>query len=546
MPGDVGIKTFIEFVPVIGDSSKVKADAASLGKSVESALGAKSKSNTDANTSAVAKYGQAMQEAQKQIKLLIENEVKGGMAQTQRQNIIKSGLAIQASGNQLTAEQSKLLKQTIIDSNAAAEANKKNLMSIAQWAIGWTAVYSVIRGVKNIVTETIKTTLELEQQIYRAVSASRFTPGGGVLPTEQVAKLKEIYTSELVNLLRHTSINAVDAGKALYEFNSAGLTVEESLSAMQPAINLTVGSFGDLRDISRMVASIYNIFGSQLTQFSTTQEKMTYITDVLAYAYNSQQVELSELTASLSYAAQSASTINFPFKDLVITLGFLGSNLIRGSKAGTEMRRSFSEVIRNADKLKSGLGITFDTTKPLNFVELMGKLNEKFKAGELTQANLFQIFGERGQDAIKAILTHYDAWKREIDITDQKLKGQAQSLKEMVSEATIKKVAELKNAWLAFMTSITDTSAFKKTIDYMIEGINLVGEALDRVVQGQKLAAGFKNTREELGGISSGIGTTTVGRYGRWQAEINQDIDKEVAKGTYERIVAEQVGQGTY
>jgi hypothetical protein len=271
--GNVAIETFIDFNVRVVNKDEVKKDVADIAGSAQKVAasvfkGDRSVSDQD---NAYKKLNTSISSHLKQLEILKGLEGMTSQAQSQRAAIVRQLTAASAAGLSLTQQQTQLLKEQAAAYGQVASAGNKNLMSIAQWAIGWTAMYGVIRGVQNLIKETFNDALALEEQVSRAISASRMERGGGIPDVAQRAQLKQIYTSELLDYIRHSSVGFKESGEALYFLATAGLTAKEALGAMGPVLDLTIAGFGGLSEVSRMTATIYNKWGADMKDFTTEE-----------------------------------------------------------------------------------------------------------------------------------------------------------------------------------------------------------------------------------------------------------------------------------
>ena len=182
MGGEVGITTFIDFVPRVDQSgaNQVKKDIADLADSYKKVSSSTLKGDRAVSDqdNAYKKLNTSIYSHLKQLEILKGLEGTTSQAQSHRSAIVRELTAASAAGIPLTQQQTQLLKEQSAAYGQVASAGNKNMMSIAKWAIGWTAMYGVIRGVQNLIKSTINDALDLEQQISRAITASRMEKGG--------------------------------------------------------------------------------------------------------------------------------------------------------------------------------------------------------------------------------------------------------------------------------------------------------------------------------------------------------------------------------
>lgn len=544
MAEEVNYDVFINFVGRVKNAKEVVQEAEKTAKEMEQAFnkgGATPQTkNVEQTAGAYEKLNQSINSHKRVIGEL--QKLQGGdqLAQRERLSIIKEITQARANGTVQEGAFQEQLKQTSDSYNQVNEASKKTLISIARWAIGWTAVYGVMRGLRSAITSTIKDMLQLEQQIYRAISASRFERGGAIPSGDEVRQLKDVYTRELWGLIRDTSIQITSTGEALYFLSTAGLTTREALSALSPVIDLTVAAFGNLEEISRLVASSYNVFSNQLQGFTDTQEKMEYITDVIAYAYRNQQIELSELSSAMEFSAQISGVMNVEFKDLVGTLGFLSTGLLRGSKGGTSLFNALLQIADKSDTLRDKLGIVFDSSKPLDYVDLMTQLHNRFGDNTLSLEDmnvLFDIFGRRGGRAIAEILNRWGDWQDAINITKEGVKGTAEEIRNLVEESTISKMHRLANESKRFIAAFTDTGAVRSFIDFLSNSISDMADKLTYLADKQKVVAEWGKT----GAWQHGTWAATQEKWAANVIQLYDSIDRDVKSGAIPEEISEKL-----
>ncbi len=191
---------------------------------------------------------------------------------------------------------------------------------VATWTIATGAVFGLMRAMQGLVT----TLMEFDDAMARVRTVTR----GGAEALNQVREAVLDYGFS-------TSAALTDVAKAAYYLGSAGLTAEEQMVGLEHVMNLTVGTMGDVNEIARLVAGAYNVFGDSMEDAITASEKMQRISDILAFTYSQQQVELSEIASAMSLVGSTAALINMPFEVLVGTLGELNTGMLKGTRAGT-------------------------------------------------------------------------------------------------------------------------------------------------------------------------------------------------------------------
>ena len=298
--------------------------------------------------SATAKYQGQITKSQASIANL--TKLEGGQSlvlgeqnkiNSARVGIIKDLSAKQMAGGKLTAQQTQLLQKTSTAYNKTAKEitkakdasggmNKMSAASIAkmaQWAVGWTIMYGAMRLVTQGIGAVVRQMLDLDDSLARIMTVTRT----GL----SERSMRGIFSAEILGIATETRATINDTTKAVYHLGSAGLSVRQQLAGLQPIMDLTVGTVGNLDEVARLVAGSFNVFADGMTEISSDSEKFRLIVDNLTYAYTNNQIELSEVSNAMRYVGQTAGLINISYKELIQTIGFLGTGMLRGSRAGT-------------------------------------------------------------------------------------------------------------------------------------------------------------------------------------------------------------------
>jgi len=204
----------------------------------------------------------------------------------------------------------------------AQEKQKHSLTKLFGTAIKWasvfTIVYRVLRGGMNTMSSLIRFHYDLELSIARVLTVTR-------------SHLRE--TGRRI-AIENTINNAVakfakthkEAAESMYFLGSAGLNLKENIAALQPVLKLSLATFGDVAQTTKLVAGIYNVFGNQIKNTTSLYEKFNIISSVIASVYRRHQIELSEVSSGMQFVASAAGLVDFNFRDLITTLGFLHSS----------------------------------------------------------------------------------------------------------------------------------------------------------------------------------------------------------------------------
>lgn len=364
----------------------------------------------------------------------------------------------------------------------------------------WAAMRAATLALPRAIGAATKEWLTFQTEMSRVATATRGSAASlGVLEN----RIKDFAATSKASLK--------DTASAVYALGSAGLSVSQQLVGLEHVMNVAIGTFGDVELTAKLMAGAINVFGRKMKDATTQAQQFKKIADVMAYTYSVQQVELDELATAMGYVASTGALIDISFEELTTTIGVLNTGMLKGSKAGTSLVNAFIQVANKSDKL-SEIGIEIDTSKPLDFIELMDKLYAKFGDNKLSLDGLSKImstFGIRGGRAVALLLTNYEFFKKSLDDVTTKSKDFAEVMK-ILAEDNIPAIGiKIKNSFTTIWADVLDQweTPFKQFLK------NIQG-ALDDFRAEEKAKKFFGETTTAEGfakaapGFAGGLGLT--------------------------------------
>ncbi len=364
---------------------------------------------------------------------------------------LNSYLKVESQGIKLDEEAQARKTQLIQSHKELTKAQEGlfhglNIKRLLLWAVGWTAIYAIMRTVTQFLGNTIKNWMEFQDAMARVATV-----------THQVGyeqkEIMKILTEVTLDYSRKTTVAATEVAKVLYHLGSAGLNASEQIQGFEHILALTVGTLGSVDQISRLVASSYILFGDSIEKATTISEKFQYITDVLAHTYIKHQVELSEIASAFTYVGGASQLVDISFDHLVGTIGFLNDGLLKGSKAGTALMQSFIALGSHADKLREYFGVVWDRSMPINYLEIMQKLKDSIggsASSTMVFSQIMEIFGTRGARAIVQILNRWDDFQDALKMSSNDVEGAAKKMQDIIESTVGGKLKQIGNQLQAF------------------------------------------------------------------------------------------------
>ena len=155
-------------------------------------------------------------------------------------------------------------------------------------------------------------------------------------------------TKTAQRLGRDTSFTAKQAADAMVSLGRMGFSPAEIQSSIDAVLNLARSTGTELAEAGDIAANSMRIFGIEAS-------KMTSVSDVLTMAANSSAHTLNDLFEGLKMGGPQAKAAGESIQDTCASLAVLANMGIKGSLAGTALRKSFSQFtkIKVQDQLRA-------------------------------------------------------------------------------------------------------------------------------------------------------------------------------------------------
>lgn len=145
-------------------------------------------------------------------------------------------------------------------------------------------------------------------------------------------------SDQAMEMGRTTVFSAIEAAGAMVELGKAGFTAKEILEGIGEAV-VALAAAGDLP-----LTEATEVLANTLRTFNLEAKDAVYVANQLAGAANASTTEVRDLAVSLRYVGGVASALGIPLHEVSDALAILGNNGIKGSTAGTTLRRILLEL----------------------------------------------------------------------------------------------------------------------------------------------------------------------------------------------------------
>lgn len=259
-------------------------------------------------------------------------ELKGIEKQLQAQNLDRN------------SEQFREVEREIVKANNQLRQFRKELTKV-----GSAKLNALSEGFKQLgskmsaVGKTLSTKVTLPLSLLGGAAAKGFAEVDKIMVlanstmgnTEEQAKL-------LNDAMKEAAANSTygmnDAAQSMLNFARAGLTAEQSASALAPAMNLAAGEGGDLDTVSAGLVATINGFQGSFDEASR-------YADVFANACNNSALDVNSLSEAMSIAAPIFKTAGYSVEDAALYMGVMANNGIDANKAATSLKTGMARLL---------------------------------------------------------------------------------------------------------------------------------------------------------------------------------------------------------
>lgn len=320
-----------------------------------------------------------------------------------------------------------------------------------------------------------------------------------------------------------------DAATATLNFARAGLTAEQSASALAPAMNLAAGEGGELDTVSAgLVATINGFHGSF--------DDAAKYADIFANACNNSALDINSMAESMSIAAPIFASAGYTLQDAALYMGTMANSGIEASVAANSLKTGLAKLVSPAkegaewlDRL--GLSVTNADGSMKDSVTVQKELHKAFSQlseseqiaaasaifGKNQMANWLALINTAPEDVAK-LNEQLEAEGTTMEMATAMMSGFGGSLEQLKSSAdvamtslgealapSILKVADAIQSWVDKFNALTPEQ------QQHIAQIGMLVAALGPLVLilGKTIVL-LGNTITAVGTISTALGTTLI------------------------------------
>lgn len=201
-----------------------------------------------------------------------------------------------------------------------------------------------------------------------------------------------------------TKYTATESAEAMTYMAMAGWKANDMIAGLPGIMNLAAASGEDLATTSDIVTDA-------LTAFGLTAGDSNHFADVMAQASANANTNVGMLGESFKYVAPVAGALGYSIEDVSLALGVMANSGVKGSMAGTSLRRALSNLASPTKDQREamdayGISLTDGQGRMLELSEIMTNLRDNL--GGLDEAEqtaaVTNMFGNQAMAGMLAII----------------------------------------------------------------------------------------------------------------------------------------------
>lgn len=296
-------------------------------------------------------------------------------------------------------------------------------------------IHQVINGIKD----AIGTAAQFEHTM-STVKAITGETSDGFKELEENAR----------NLGRSTQFTANEVGNLQIAYGRLGFTKKEIIDATKATLDLAAATGEDL-------AKSADVAGSVIRGFNLNANQTQRIVDVMASSFNRTALGLENFSEAIKYVAPIAANANISIEETTALLGTLADAGIRGSQAGTSLRKIITDLGTGTGTLAEKLKALAD--KGLTGAEAMSEVGRTAYASLLILAKNT----EKTEESAEAY---------------RHVAGEAAAAAAIINDNLTGDVIKATSAWEGLKLSLIDTSPYRTAVQGLtdiilaLQGIN--------------------------------------------------------------------------
>jgi hypothetical protein len=309
-------------------------------------------------------------------------------------------------------------------------------------SLGAFAAVGVVKNAINVIAD-----FEHQMSVVKAITGA-------------TGKEFEALEKSALDLGASTRYTSQQVAELQTEYGRLGFTTSEILAATEATLDLATATGEDL-------AKSADVAGSTVRGFGLSADETRRVVDVMAESFNRSALGLENFSEAMKYVAPIAAQANISVEETTALLGTLADAGIRGSQAGTSLRKIMTDIGGESGTLSERL--------------------QKLAAKGLTGA---EAMSEVGRTAYASLLVLVENTKKTDDLTKslENAAGAGAKAAKIMGDDLSGDLVLLSSAYDGLILSFSEGSG---TLRELTQALTSILNASTALVKGQGAVGGF-------------------------------------------------------
>lgn len=319
-------------------------------------------------------------------------------------------------------------------------------------AFGGVALASGIRS-------TIGKIGDFEEQMSKVQAVSRAT-------NSQIKQLRD----NALQLGARSKFTATQIGAMQEEMARLGRTTDQIIATTDSVRKLATAAGEELAPSAQALVKVMNAFNLEASQSDRTA-------NIMAESFANTALQLDGFSVAMGNVGATANAAGFSIEQTTAMLGILVDSGIDASKAGTDLRKIFTEISINGLSLEEALN--------------------KIVIAENKVSTSFDEFGQRAQTSAIILAenqTRIDELTKSLGDANMEMTKMVDIMEDNLNTDLLK----LKSAWDGILLSFGDTSTIRTATQQLTELLGVVTNFLDKENAIDKIEQSYRDLKKQL------------------------------------------------
>lgn len=301
-----------------------------------------------------------------------------------------------------------------------------------------------------------------------------------------------------------TVFTASEVAQGLQQLGMAGFSASDAMTALPATLQLANLANVDMAKSSDIATNV-------LMTFSMEAKELQGVVDLMATAVNNSNADIDQLATTLKYAGPAAHTAGISLQETVAAAEALANSGIKGSNAGSALRRLFVSLLNPTKKGAAmmdqyGISVLDAQGNTRSLVDIIGQLNKALSglSGADRLTAIQNLVGVYATSSVSALVDQYKNFEQFAN-QNANVDGAGKRMEKIISD-------NLKFDWKAMLSALEEVqiTAFDSMSGHLRELVNSI--SLEVLALMQPVNAMFSDKIKDANGNGTFVDITGLDR----------------------------------